>query len=87
MADTLTEAVLGGVAPLPRNAPKRITFEYEPGQEIVLKDFALEMWWAEYFKMYMMFKQITTPPAPVMSSDNFHDMFDEQDKKETPKKE
>ena len=65
MADSITHALLGGIAPFQRNAPRRVTVEFEPGQTLVLEDHALAMWWTEYQKLYAFYRAATEEPEVI----------------------
>lgn len=78
MASTITEAVVGGVAPFPHNGLSKVTFEYNAGHTLVLSGPALSVWFAEYLRMFAIMQQIQNS-GPVVPSETIHDSFNDND--------
>ena len=78
VASTITEAVVGGVAPFPLNGLTKVVFHYNAGHTLVLEGNALTTWFQEYLRMFAIVQQIERS-GPVVPSEVIQDTFDDDE--------
>jgi hypothetical protein len=78
VASSITEAVVGGVAPFPLNGVKKVVITYNAGHTLTLEGNALTVWFQEYLHMFAMTQQMERS-GPVVPSEVIHDSFDDDE--------